>query len=384
MLFTQSSSSWVEIDKEALEHNIRAYKTIVGPATLAPVIKSNAYGHGMELLAKLCDQNDLVDYLCVVSLHEALQLRALGIKKPLLVVSIIDGDLTQAVEQNIDLVAYDLDIVRALDNIGQRLNKKAHVHIKVDTGLSRLGFHHHNAFQFITQVAELPNISITGIFTHFADSESADQTFCNHQLAQFNALIQQLAIQGTIAPLRHTACSAAITANIPSHCNFVRLGIGLYGLWPSPENKQLTQQQHPSFSLQPVLTWQTRIIQIKDIPAESYIGYDRTHQVQRASRIAILPIGYWDGYDRRLSNKGKVLINNQLAPVLGRIAMNLTIVDITGLSVSMEHDVTLLGNHPGLTAEDIAHQCNTINYEVVTRINPLLPRQIKGLKKEKQ
>ncbi len=372
-----SASSWVEIDQQALEHNIHSYKTIIGSSILAPVIKSNAYGHGIELIAKICDQNNLVDYLCVVSLSEALLLRSIGIKKPLLVVSIIDRDLRDAIEQNIDLVAYDREIIQELNAIGKMLNKKARVHIKIDTGLSRLGLPTNDALSFITHVATLPYISITGIFTHFAESECADQTFTNHQLEQFNALIKQLDALGIAIPINHTACSAAITANIPSHCSFVRLGIGLYGLWPSPENKQITQQLHPTFSLKPVLTWKTRIIQIKDIPAESYIGYDRTHQVTQASRIAIIPVGYWDGYDRRLSNSGKVLINNQLAPIIGRIAMNLSMVNITGLNVSMNDDVTLLGNHPGITAEDIAQRCNTINYEIVTRINPLLPRRIK-------
>ncbi len=373
-----SASSWVEIDQQALEHNIRAYKAIIGSAKLAPVIKSNAYGHGMELVAKICDQNDLVDYLCVVSLREALQLRLIGIKKPLLVISIIDGNLQEAIEQNIDLVAYDQEILGELNNIGNKLNKKARVHIKIDTGLSRLGLPNSKALHFITGAAKMPNISIAGIFTHFAESECADQTFTNHQLAQFNILLEQLDALNITIPLRHTACSAAITANALSHCTFARLGIGLYGLWPSPENKQVTEQKYPSFSLLPVLTWKTRIIQIKDIPAASYIGYDRTHQVEKASRIAIIPIGYWDGYDRRLSNKGRVLINNQIAPIIGRIAMNLSMVDITGLDVSMDHEVTLLGNFPGITVEDLAHKCNTINYEIVTRINPLLPRRIKN------
>lgn len=371
-----TASSWVEIDKHALEQNIHTYKALIGPAILAPVIKSNAYGHGIELIAKLCEQNDLVDYLCVVSLREALYLRSIGIKKPLLVVSIIDGDLKEAVTQDIELIAYDDEIVNELNIIGLALNKKACIHVKVDTGLSRLGIHHDTALNFVIHAASLPFIEIRGIFTHFAESESTDQTFTNQQLKRFNTLVNKLEEQGITIPLKHTACSAAITANTTSHFNFVRLGIGLYGLWPSDENRLLTLQQHHGFSLQPVLTWKTRIIQIKDLPAGSFIGYDRTHQVATATRIAIIPVGYWDGYDRRLSNKGTVIINGQRAPIIGRIAMNLSIVDITGLEVAMPDEVTLLGSTPGITANDLAQHCNTINYEIVTRINPFLPRYL--------
>lgn len=374
---TNRPSSWIEIDEQALNHNLQSYKAIIGPALLAPVIKSNAYGHGIELIAKLCDRNNAVDYLCVVSLREALFLRSIGIKKPLLVISIIDDNLEDAINNNIDLVTYDLDLINELQCIGKHLNKKARIHIKVDTGLSRLGLSYNKALQVIKQAATLSHILLVGVFTHFAESECADQTFTNHQLYLLNTLVQELQTTDITIPLHHAACTAAITANNKSYCSFVRLGIGTYGLWPSLDNKKVTQKLYPGFSLKPIMTWKTRIIQIKDVPAGSYIGYDRTHQVQQDSRIAILPIGYWDGYERHLSNRGKVIINNQQAPILGRIAMNLTIVDITGLRVDTHDEVILLGNHPGITAEDIAAQCNTINYEIVTRINPLLPRRIK-------
>lgn len=372
-------ASWIEIDKEAFEHNILNYKTIIKPALLAPVMKSNAYGHGIELVAKICDQNDLVDLLCVVSLKEALSLRSIDIKKPILVLSIIDDNLEEAIIHNIDLVVYDITTILDLNKVGKSLNKKANIHIKVDTGLSRLGLHHHDVLTLIKQICHLPFISINGIFTHFAESESADQTFTHYQLEQFNTLLLQLDTMRISIPLKHAACSAAASANTKSLYNLVRVGIGIYGLWPSPDNREVTQQNYPNFSLKPVLTWKTRIIQIKDIPAGSYVGYDRTHQMQDNARIAIIPVGYWDGYDRRLANKGLVMINNQQAPIIGRIAMNLSIVDITGLSVSIEHDVTLLGNYPGITADDMATMCQTINYEIVTRINPLLPRLIKSI-----
>lgn len=372
-----SSSSWLEIDTKAIEHNITMYKNIIGHALLAPVIKSNAYGHGIELIAKICDQNPLVDMLCVVSVREALLLRREGITKPLLVISILDDSLEEAVAHNIDLVAYNFETITQLNAIGQNLGKKAQIHLKFDTGLSRLGLHSDNLLALIEQIHSLPFITIRGIFTHFAESESDDQTFTAHQLAQFNTFIKKLDARGIHIPLKHAACSAAITASTDNHCTMVRLGIGLYGLWPSQENKQLTERLYPAFSLKPVMTWKTRIIQIKEIPAGSSVGYDRTYQANHHTRLAILPVGYWDGLDRGLSNKGHVCINNQLAPIRGKIAMNLCIIDITGLDVSPHDEVIILGNYPGVTAEAIAQHCDTINYEIVTRINPLLPRRIK-------
>lgn len=369
--------SWVEIDTAALDHNISSYRSISKPALLAPVIKSNAYGHGIELVAQFFDQHTAVDILCVVSLSEAVQLRSIGIQKPLLVLSIIDRNIELAILYDIAIVAYDLPMVLELNRLAQQHNKKAYIHVKIDTGLSRLGLLQNDAITFIEYIHKLPYITIAGIFTHYAFSESADQTHTNYQLNNFNTVIDYLESKKIHIPLKHTSCSAAISANNNTHFTMVRAGIGIYGLWPSKENKIVTQQCYPQFSLKPALTWKTRVIQVKEIPAGSYVGYNLTHQVQRTSHIATLPIGYWDGYDRRLANKGLVHIKGTIVPVIGIVAMNLTMINVTGLDVTIGDEVTLLGNHDGLTAHDIAQKCNTINYEIVTRINPGLPRLIK-------
>lgn len=370
--------TWIEIDAKALAHNIAQYKSIAQNALLAPVIKSNAYGHGIECIAKLLDENNNVDFLCIVSLSEALLLRSIGIKKPLLVLSIIDGDLHQAANQDIALILYDMHTALAINNAGKACNKKIAVHIKVDTGLSRLGLLAYEAIPFIKELCLLPFITIQGIFTHFSTSERTDQTVTNHQIAQFTAIINQLNTLGIHIPLRHASCSAAITGNNASHFTMVRTGIGIYGLWPSEQNKQATSNAHPGFSLKPVLSWKTTIIHIKEIPTGSFVGYDLTYQTQKSTRIAILPVGYWNGYDRRLSNRGNVIINNQSAPIVGRVAMNLMMIDATDINASVGDQVILLGAHPGISADDIAHTCNTINYHIVTQINPLLPRIVKN------
>jgi alanine racemase len=369
-------STWVEISSEAFEHNIRAYYAVTKPAALAVVIKSNGYGHGLLAMGKLCDSNDLIAVLCTVSVTEALALREARISKPILVLSIIDAPIAQAIQHDIAMVVHDLAFARTLDQAAQRLNKKAKIHFKVDTGLSRLGIAPHLARQYIEEIHQMSGIIIEGIFTHLADSESEDQSFVHYQLQQFSALTEQLRTQGIVIPLQHTACSAAAAVAPLSRHTMVRIGIGSYGLWPSAENKFMTTAACATFSLKPVLTWKTSIIQVKEIAAGSFVGYDRTHQVTRATRIATLPVGYWDGYDRRLSNKGKVMIHDQIANVVGRIAMNLMMVDVTDIDAQQGDTVTLLGNYPGLTADDIAQICGTINYEIVTRINPLLPRLV--------
>ena len=370
-------ATWVEIDATAFAHNIALYKSTVGSALFAPVIKSNAYGHDIEQIALLCDKNIHVDYLCVVALSEAIFLRTRGIRKPLLVLSILDSDFEHLAELDIATVVYDLATAQKINTIGARYSKKISIHVKVDTGLSRLGFLYSDAVKNIIFLHELPFITLQGIFTHFASSESSDTTFTTLQLDRFQNILMQLNLAGIDIPLRHTSCSAAITAHPKSHYNFVRAGVGIYGLWPSPENKYRTQNSYPEFSLQSVLSWKTRIIQIKEIPLGSSVGYDQTHHVSRATRIAILPVGYWDGFDRRFSNNGIVIIHGQAAPILGRIAMNLCMVDITMLHAEVGDVVELLGNAADITADALAQRCDTINYEVVTRINPLLPRIVK-------
>jgi alanine racemase len=370
-----SYASWIEIDAKAFEHNIKSYKLIAPHAQFAPVIKSNAYGHGIELIAQLCQNLAEVDTICVVSLSEAVYLRTQKISKPILVLSILDQDLEQAIIFDISVVIFSYNTARKLSELAQKYNKQASVHIKIDTGLSRLGIVVDQALPVIQNISKLPFINLQGIFSHFADSEGADQSFAQYQLSRFNALINKLKLCNIHIPLQHITCSAAITAQKNYHGTMVRAGIGIYGLWPSHENKQLTHMCYPDFNLRSVLTWKTKIIQIKDIPSGSYVGYSRTFQVHQTARIAILPIGYYDGYDRQLSNRGSVLINNKLAPVIGRIAMNMTMVDITNIpDVHEDTIVTLLGDQMGITAEDIARSCDTINYEIVARINPLLPR----------
>lgn len=371
------SLTWLSVNKAAIDHNIEAYRSLIArPVQLGVVLKSNAYGHGMREIAALCQEHRSVDWLCMVSVQEALYLRKWGVTKPIIVLSILDGDLREAIEQNIDLIIYDEITAQKIAREAERAGKKAHVHLKIDTGLSRLGQQLNTIDYFAAVIKRLrQHLNVRGIFTHLADSEQADHSFVHQQLNKLKQAVAILASQNVTAPLIHTSCSAAIGTVDDPLLSFVRLGIGLYGLWPSLENKEKIQQLFPAFSLKPALSWFTRVIQIKEIESDSFVGYDRTFQANRMTKIAVLPVGYWDGFDRGLSNKGQVLINGQLAPVRGRVAMNMMMIDVTDIiSVDTGTPVTLLGDHEGIRAEEMAALCDTINYEIVTRINPLLPR----------
>lgn len=370
--------TWVEISKRALFDNIEAYRGITPHATIrAAVIKANAYGHSMLDVAKLLQENSSINYLCVFSLSEAVDLRAHKITKPILVLSVIDGDIDQALMHDISCVVYDQKYLEHIIKRAMLLGKKARIHFKIDTGLSRVGVCYKQAHEIIARAITQPCIILEGIFTHFANAESDDSYFFMRQLERFNDLLVVLNKSAVHIPYKHTTCSAAVTRTADSHYNFVRLGLGVYGLWPSQENKKITQSLYPDFFLTPVLTWKTTIVSVKIIDTGSYVGYDLTYQVQRQTRVGLLPIGYWDGYDRGLSNKGIVSIHGKKAPIIGRVAMNLSIIDITDIPEAIEGShATLLGNNPENSAEALAHHLGTINYEITTRINPRITRLV--------
>lgn len=373
----------VEIDKKALLNNLKFFRRIVGSKTrLMPIIKSNAYGHGFDIVAKTVAKSG-ADWIGTVNAEEALRVRKLGINLPVLVLSYYaDSEIKQAVKNNIDLVVYDL---RQAEKINKLASKKANVHIKVDTGTSRLGVKPNDAVDFISALSKLPNVNIRGIFTHFADSEDPDSSFMNTQSKILVDLINGLKKRGIKITESHAACSAAAMRDRKSHFSMVRVGISLYGLWPSEEIKELTKKKYSGYNLKPALTWKTKIIQVKRIVKNGTVGYDRTYQVKRNIKLAIIPVGYNEGFSRLLSNpspikglgQGEVLIKGKRAPILGRVCMNLTMIDISNIpSATAGDEVVILGRQgkQEITAEEIAKKSGTINYEVVTRINSSIPR----------
>lgn len=365
--------SWVETDIRAINHNIKVFRNIVGTKRLLmPVIKSNAYGHGFELVAGVCEKNAFVDRMCVVSLGEALRLRKIGVKKPIIVLGLYELDqesLREALKKRIILPLYTIEQAKAVNAIAKQLRKKIVMHLKIDTGTSRIGVLPEQVLEFITQLRKCANITIEGIWSHFSSSEN-DEVTTKVQYALLNRVDEQLRKAGITIPLKHMACSASTMLYQPNGCNAVRFGIGLYGLHPDASTRSKAV-------LKPALSWKTKVQQVKIIPKGVKISYGGTYTTTRKTKLAVLPVGYWDGLPRSLSNKAHVLIRGKRCPIRGRICMNLTMVDVTSLPVCSAGDtVTLIGKDKKqtITADQLAAYADTINYEIVTRINPLIER----------
>ncbi len=370
--------TWVEVSKSAIIHNLKEFRKIISPEVkLMAVVKSNAYGHGLVGVARIIEK--YVDYFGIASLSEALELRKNDLKKPILILTFWDirdirGQIS-AIGNNIEFVVYTYPQAEILSKIGQKISEKVKIHLKIDTGTSRIGVLPKNALNFALKCLKLKHLIIKGIFTHFAKSEDYNQKYTLLQQEKLLKTAEILAKNGIKYELCHTACSAATIVNPATHLDMVRIGIGLYGLWPSPETQAKSKYYgaRSSIVLKPALTWKTRVVQVKELPASTPIGYDCTYKLKRKGKIAVLPVGYWDGYDRKLSNCGQVLIRGRRAPIRGRVCMNLTMVEVTKIpKVMVGDEVILLGGE--ITTEEIAKKVGTINYEIVTRINPLIPR----------
>ena len=371
------SRTWVEINKSAVMHNLNQFKSIVGPETqLAVIAKSNAYGHGLLAMAQICQESSDANWLCVFSLTEALIVRQNGFTKPILVLGHMDADLYLGVMHSVDMVAYDLDFIAQLNEIAKKLNTQAFVHIKIDTGLSRLGVCSTDALELIKNALKYTHVTIRGIFSHFSESDARDQVFTRKQLQRFNNLFSELKKLNISIQYIHSSNTSGIIRFDSCHFNFVRTGGGSYGLFKSVAIDQLGQRKH-CINLKLAISWKSRIMQIKNLAVGTYVSYARTFVTARPTRVAIIPIGYWDGYNRNLSNKGMVYIHGVAAPVIGRVCMNMVIIDITDIqNVVVGDEVLLIGDKPGITPDDIALATGTINYEVTTRINPSISRII--------
>ncbi len=369
--------SWLEINKNAIVHNISQYKKIINNNILALVIKGNAYGHGLLPIARINEQNKEVDWFCVSHLSDALLLRRKKIGKPILVLSCIDVDPAEAIHQKIDIIVGSYITAQKLNVTGKQHNYHFNVHIKVDTGLSRFGVVSQHIFEFIQYVRTLPYLTITGICSHFAQAQHEDQSFTHKQLAQFNTILKELAKYGIFVPHRHISNSAATILKQPL-CNFFRLGIGMYGYWPSQANKLNVMKKYPTMMLKPALTWKTRIVEIKNILAGVSVGYNCTYRVDRPTIIAILPIGYHDGYQTCFSNKAWVRIKDHYAPVIGRVCMNMTIIDVSNIpAVGVGDEVILLGDYPKVNVYALANYSGIDNVrEIMTAINSQVPRLV--------
>lgn len=368
--------TWVEVNKQAIEYNLKQFKKMIGRNNLLmPVVKSNAYGHGIIEIAKICDHSKQANRICVVNLDEALTLINAGIKKPIMILSFYELNskkIQTAVKNNIIFPVYLETQLSFLNKIALSVKKKVKIHIKIDTGTTRIGLLQNEAINFVKKAKAFKGLEVEGIWSHLASSEDNNE-YTKQQLNTFNQTILELEKTDIHIPVKHLACSAASIFHKKAHFNAVRLGLSLYGLYPSAKANKVIK-------LEPALTWKTKIIQIKNVERGTMIGYGCAYKTKIASKIAILPIGYWDGLDRKLSNVGDVIVSGIKCPIRGRICMNLTMVDVSKVKNIKIGDCAIIIGEQGkakITADDLAKQVGTINYEIVDRINPLLPRIIK-------
>ena len=374
---------WLEVSRPAYAHNLRCFRRLVGPEVeLAAVVKSNAYGHGSEQIATLAAEHG-ADSFCVHSLDEALRLRAAGFGHDVLIMGpVLPERLHKVVENGFRVVLFTRESARHLAELTASGAGTARVHLKIETGTYRQGVDEDELEWFAGFLPRHPGLVVEGVYTHFANIEDTTRhDYAEQQLERFQRALGRLAAAGIRPPKRHAACSAATLVFPRTHFDMVRLGISQYGLWSSKETYLSYRLDHPGeeMLLKPVLRWKTRVSQLKTVPPGSFIGYGCTYQTTRSTRIAVLPVGYADGYDRKLSNRAYVLIRGRRAPVRGRVCMNLVMVDVTDIpDVELEDEAVLLGpqGDQEITADHLAALVGTIPYEIVTRINWNLPRLV--------
>ena len=374
--------NWIEIDRKTILANVRNLSRLAGTkVAVAAAVKANGYGHGLaEMTAILKDSP--VQYLALHSTVEAEAAREAGwARKILLVGGIAPEDIDAVIRLDIEPTVFDAGFMENLGRLCRRSKVTARIHIKLETGTNRQGFTQKELDRAVIMLKKYPELAVEGVSTHFANIEdTTDHTYARHQLDLFKKLVAHMADKGIVPHLRHTACSAALLLFKDTYFDLVRPGIALYGYWPSKETYVSYKLEGGKNSiLKPALSFYSRITQIKTVEADSFVGYGCTYRTSTRSKIAILPVGYYEGIDRRLSNLGYVLIKGKRAPIRGRVCMNLTMVDITDIpGVKIYDTATIIGadRTEQITADTHAGWCQTINYEILSRLSPLIPRVV--------
>jgi alanine racemase len=378
-------SSWCEVDLQALRANVAGLRQRLTPGSrLGIVVKSNAYGHGLLPCARaFLDAG--ADWLIVNAVHEADRLRQAGVEAPIYVCAVVPPAQAEWVARvRARVLLCDREGAMALALAGRQSGQQLNVHIKLETGTHRQGVPLAEALELARLVQRLDGVVLEGLTTHYADIEdTTDHTFAQRQLRLLDEARRAFAAHGIEVPIVHSANSAATLLWPETHGSLVRVGLAAYGMWPSRETyatalqRRASGQDHWLPELRPVLSWRTRLVQVKAVPSGAYIGYGRTFRATYPMRIGVLPVGYYEGYDRRLSNVAHVLLGGVRAPVRGRICMNMAMVDVTHIPEARVGAVaTLLGRDGDevVSADQWAAWTGSINYEVVARIHPELPR----------
>ncbi len=376
---------WAEIDLKAVSYNIQGLRKITNPsARLMAVVKANAYGHGGTTIALNALENG-AEWLGVANINEGICLRKAGIGSPILVFGYTSGRLAQTlVEFNLTQSVFSFEMAKSLSDAAVSYGKPVRIHLKVDTGMGRLGLLQTTirsssfvnevrqaAAEDVKSIKRLKGIELEGVFTHFATADYSDKLYAKAQFEQFMDFIDMIKNLGVSPPVIHAANSAALIDMPEAHLDMVRPGISIYGLYPSDEVDKTR------IALKPALTLKTKVVHLKRVPARFKISYGVTYETKTPTTIATVPIGYADGFNRLLSSRGYMLVNGCRAPVVGRVCMDFTMLDVGRIpSVGLEDEVVVIGKQKDeiISVEEVADSVNTINYEVVTSIGHRVER----------
>jgi alanine racemase len=380
----RSLSQWIDLEERALRQNLGVFRKVLEKGTLmAAVVKANAYGHGLAEVAPLAARG--ADWLAVHSAEEARRIRRLGVRSPILIMGFIPESELHDLDSDTHLFVSTAEVLRWVGAYRRRSGISLPVHLKVDTGTKRQGVAVHGLRSLCRAVAE-EGLEVVGVATHFANIEDTlEHEFARLQISTFDAALETVRRElGEDPPYIHAACSAAALLFRETDFNLVRVGISMYGHWPSRETQLTWILEHgrDGVRLEPVLSWKTLIGQLQDVAKGETVGYGRTWTALRTTRLAVLPVGYADGYDRKLGNRARVLIRGRRVPVVGRVCMNIMMVDVTDVpEAEVGDEVVLIGRQDGaaVSAEELAGLADTINYEVLARLSPDIPRFVVGV-----
>lgn len=382
-------TTWAEIDCTTAGGNFSLVQDKVsGNVTIAAVVKADAYSHGALPMARAFISHG-AKFLAVASLEEGIELRSSRINSSILVLNpVLPGETNRILEHGLTPAVDNLKFCELLNEEAGKCGREVKVHVEIDTGIGRTGFYPEEAISEIAGIAALQNVIIEGIFTHFPSAEN-DKEYTLKQIAEFKRLLRELEKAGIDIPFKHCANSAGVLAFPKSHLNMVRPGLCLYGISPFASTKAEAASCHPAeIETKPVLTLKTRIVHKREVPRGKPLSYGRTYVTSRKSCIATLPVGYVDGYDRRLSNKAEVLIRGKRVPIVGRICMDRCLVDISDVpEAEVGEEVVLIGKQtcPGesvreesISVEELAEKSGTIPHEFISRIGKRVKRIYKG------
>lgn len=362
-----------EVNTSAIRHNYRQIRNIIPKHTeMMAIVKADGYGHGAIEVAGIL-QEEGINRFAVAIAKEGEELRRSGIFSPILVLGYTPrADIKVLIENDLTQTVFSYDMAKYISDEALLIHKTVNIHIKVDTGMGRIGFFASpQSIAEIKKIAELPAINMEGIFTHFSTADEEDSTYTKHQFNIFEGFLKELNEVGIDLPVIHAANSAATMGHHYAHLNVVRPGIILYGYYPSE------YLQEKVMTLKPAMTLKSQVVHVKELPEGHYVGYGRKYCTHQKTKIATIPIGYADGYSRRLSHKGRVLIKGEYAPIVGNICMDQFMVDVTHIEdVQPEDEVVIFGEQGDkcIPIEEIARKLGTINYEIMCMIGKRVPR----------